>query len=211
MIKARLALLTGMVALGAIAGSASAKPLAAVCNLVVDDKGDANGTFLADETPLPSEDAVDIVSADLATNAKTITAVIRVAKLSTTVATSPQGLHAKFIFTAPGSEFPLFLQGSTDSVDGATFSAGYIDQISNTLGAANGVFDTANNEIRISAPLSIFSAQAKIKNGSKLSTFELSSGRYVNGVAFSFSDSTDTAVGAKSYTAGAASCVKIGK
>ena len=209
MIKARVALLAGIVAIGAIATSASAKS-AAVCNVVEDAKGDANGSFVADGLPLPSEDAIDILSADLATNSKTITAVIRVAKLSTTVATSPQGIHGKFIFTAPGTDFPLYLQATTDPANGPTFSAGYIDGISNGLGAATGVFDTAANEIRISAPLSIFSAQTKIKNGTKLSSFEVNTGRYVYFGA-SFSDSTDSAVGAKSYSVGAASCVKVGK
>src|SRR3954451_18472307 len=64
-----------------------AKP---ACKLVTDGSGDAKGTGTAVTTP--SSDAnLDIITADIATNATTLTGVLRVSKPSASDSMAPTG------------------------------------------------------------------------------------------------------------------------
>lgn len=208
--------LTVAVALVA-AGSASAatkpkpkpKSVPPVCNLVVDPAGDANGTFLRDGVMPSSEDGVDIVSADVATDAKVLTTVIRVKKLTTSSASAPGGLHWKFFFTV--DEVKIYTQAVAATGANPIFRFGTIDGTSGTsksLGEAPGVLDVAKNEVRVSVPLSAL--PATVKAGTKINTFDLSAGRYYS-AGVSLSDATDAAASEKTYVAGALSCVTPGK
>lgn len=197
---------------GAAAASAAPKkpaPVKPVCNLVVDEPND---TFLLRSqdgvAAGPQEDALDIVSADLASDAKRITAVIRVKKLATTIATGVgQGYELQFL---NDGENTLYLS-ATVSNGGQAFSVGFRDPTANTatsLGDASGVFDLAKNEVRISAPVSAFSAQGTgVKPGKLLSIGTITASRNLVAVNV-FADVNE---GGTTYKAGAPSCVTPGK
>lgn len=78
---------------------AAPKPKPA-CQAITDDKGDTFAIRGQDSLGAfgPQEDALDIVSADLASNGKVVTAVVRVAALSRAIATSPTGFTAGIDF-----------------------------------------------------------------------------------------------------------------
>lgn len=199
---------------GALASTSGAAPLP--CNLNTDPKGD---TFLVRQQDAagvfgPQEDGVDIVSVDLATDAKTITGVIRVVKLLETITTSPLGVTYRTQFSVPaqGRDFNFYLNASNTSTGGKVFTGGVRDALLNTstkLGDGTGVFDTDKNEIRISVPLSAFAAtNGGIKKGLKLATDWDTTVSRATPAASVFAD---VAVGAKPYTVGAKNCVKPGK
>jgi hypothetical protein len=203
------------------AGSAHAapkpkpKPKPKVCNLVLDAKGDADAAPLgAAASPAGNEPAYDIVSGDIASDAKTVTAVIRVAKLAKTTTNSPTGLQWRMDFAVSGLAHVLFLQGGTSPAKD-NFSFGWVDTTSHafTGTGVTGMIDLAKNEVRISAPIVNAVAEGKIPPGAKISGISVSAGRYYNtaGGNPSLSEATDTADAAKSYTAGDPSCVTVGK
>src|SRR3982751_4828473 len=100
--KTRVALLaTSLLVTGGIgaASTASAKPAKAkavkpVCNLVQDAKGDAGANNI------PGADGDDIVSADVASDATTLTGVIRLAALQANDPQAPFGRNYSVLFTA---------------------------------------------------------------------------------------------------------------
>lgn len=213
------------VALATVAGAAQAAPVKKVCNLVADATGDTFAARAQDGTaPGPQDDAFDIKSGDIASDGKTITAVIRVAKL-TNATTSPQGRGFAFDFLLPTSD----LQGSLRAVL-ITGQAPYFEATvkdpsvpnspSTFLGTVKGVVDTAKNEIRISAPAATFAQLGAIKKGTLITPASdaATSGRAVPpspGVAgapvttrYVFAD---VATDSKPYRVGTPSCVAIGK
>lgn len=72
--------------------------------------------------------------------------------------------------------------------------------------------DPAKKEVRITAPVSLFAEKAAIKDGVKILDLNLLAQRYVGqrGVG-GVTPSADEALGGKTYTAGAKSCVVVGK
>ena len=170
--KAHLALLaTCALVAGAGAGAASAAPAAKpVCNLVSDATGDAS------VSGVPGGAGDDITSADIASDGKTLTGVVRVAGLA---ANDPEWLNGRAYFadfSVPGSEDVLFVQARAYPT-GVIWSYGYsgVDPTSGvntsyTLGSATGVIDVAKKEVRISAPVKGFvtGAKAKLAKGVKL-------------------------------------------
>src|SRR5687768_3148932 len=89
---------TSLLLTGAVgnATTASAKPKA-VCNLVSDAKADAG------YNNVPGADGDDIVSADLASDATTLTGVVRLAGLSASDPQAPLGRNYSVLFNGPGS------------------------------------------------------------------------------------------------------------
>lgn len=231
--KATVALLATSLLVGGagIASAAPAKPkpaaAAPVCNLVADPKGDAkyNG--------VPGAAGDDIVSADVASDATTITGVLRLAGLSASDPNAPFGRGYFVLFSAPSSADQLFVSARTYP-QGTKFVYGYqgVDpnsgiNTSYTLGDATGVVDTAKGEIRISAPVKglVDGAKAKLASGVTLKALAATSYRIV-GQGFVPSQSPapgaprvplggfllpfDDAAGGK-YVMGAPSCVAVGK
>lgn len=208
--------LAGSVGLTLVAaGGAVAAPKPS-CNLITDEANDTFLIRLQDGLGAygPQEDALDILSGDLASNGKTITGVLRVKKLATSAATSPVGLSFRLQFALPGqTEENLFMTanrvGGTES-----FAVGVRNATLNTstrLGDATGVFDVAKSEIRISAPIAAFKdVSGGIKPGTKLSLADLdqTSSRPSGAGPSVFAD---VAVSGKSYVAGSRSCVAVGK
>jgi len=201
----------------AVAGTAAAatKPVAKkVCNLVVDPAGDASL-----QAPLPADEKLDIVGADVASNAKAFTAVIRVKNLSAAT-TSQLGNELRLQFDLPGAEAPVWFGYASSAYGGEAFQYGVIGKgtggSTSPTGDAVGVVDTAKNEIRMTVSVSELSALGKAKPGSKVSNLSVTAAQLIgvapnaSGVYGFLSQPVDDATG-KSYVAGAPSCVVPGK
>jgi hypothetical protein len=204
--------LVAAVAVGGAASAAAKKqakpPAPPVCNQIVDDKGDATAGAIS----ASNEPSWDLVSGDIGTDAKTLTTVIRVDKLAKSTSGDPLGSQWRFDFFV--GETNLYTQ-ATSTPFGDRFVVGYTDTTSHAIASsgATGVFDEAKNEVRVSAPLSAFDAQAKITPGAKLTQLAAQAGDYVNtaGGSPSGSFAADDAAGAKPYAAGTPTCVAVGK
>jgi len=205
-------LAASLVVAGAATAATKPKPKP-VCNLVTDANGDANGFFVTDTgLPVPpSDDYLDVVSADIASDAKTVTAAIR-PKAVGADPMAPTGSAYYFNFSIGGT--PVYLTAQTDGSGAWTYNYGDFageGGTRNDLGTATGVVDAAKKEIRITA--SVKSWADPIKAGAtKLTDLNVLAQRFigVSGVGGA-TPSADEATSAKVYLAGAASCVKPGK
>jgi hypothetical protein len=186
-----LAALTSTLVFTGMASAAKTAP--AVCNIVTDAKGD--GSFIA----TPNSKALDVISADLATGPKTVTAVIRVDGMGSDPSTT-LGVEYKINFTVGGVSQFLRYQNSTGL--GETYDYG--DQSganggSTKKGAADGAIDAAKGTITISAPKSEFPG---MKGGTAT---EIVARSYISlGAVF---ETADTATGTKPYKDLTPSCV----
>jgi hypothetical protein len=200
-----------VVAGGAVAAPAKPKP---VCNLVQDAESD---TFLLRYQDTagaygPQEDSLDIVSADLASDAKTLTGVIRVKSLAAAAATSPGGVSYDINFTTPDIASPVYVRAVVPSSGEPTAEAGtrenaVVTSIATPLGDGTVVVDTKKNEVRFSFPLADFTPAGGLKPGAKLTFGDVTTGR----AAGSRGVFADAATSDKTYTVGAPSCVVPGK
>ncbi len=197
--KIRAVVLIGAVALATFAGSSHAE---APCNIIKDDKGDA-------EVLTSSDDAIDIVSADLAANGKEVAAVIRVVKLKKTTEQSPFGIALTIRWTAPGFDKPLFMRGTTTVGGADKLAYGYQDgNRLISLGDAIGIFDMDKSELRISTFTKNFAAQAKLASGEKL-TAVVADGAAIYGspAAATLSLTADDAAAKAPVVVGTESCI----
>lgn len=215
-------------ALATAAGAAQAAPVKKVCNLVNDGAGDTFAVRAQDGTPAgavgPQEAAFDIKTADIASNGKDITAAIRVAALGAAT-TSPQGRGYAFDFLLPTSEMQGSLRAVFINGQAPYFEATYKDPSvpnspSTFLALVKGAVDEKKGEIRITAPVSVFSELGPIKAGTLITPAgdAATSGRAVPpspGVAgqpvatrYAFAD---VATDSKPYRVGTPSCVTPGK
>jgi hypothetical protein len=210
-----LALAVSLTAAGA-AGAATRpkpKPVKPVCNLVVDPAGDATVGVA------PADDALDIVSADVASDAKSFTAVIRVADAAA-VQQSQLGSEVQITFELAGAVAPVFIQYNNSAYGGKAFQYGVIGQgdagSTSPTGDAIGVVDTAKNEIRMTVATSAINEFGKAKPGAKVSNLTVATAQLVGiapnptGVYAYNSLAVDDATGSKAYIAGYPSCVKPG-
>jgi hypothetical protein len=171
----RRAMVASMVALALVAAGPSAfakakhkqpkpKPKP-VCNLVTDPKGNEgpsqNGQGWADP-------ALDIVSADIASDAKNVTAAIRVAKLTIPDSQAPAGIFYRFEFVGSRSQIAHDLDVKIAPTLSGTWAPVWQDGKNGT-----GVIDTAHNQIRITLPMSFFGtgANAVAPGGPPFHTF----------------------------------------
>jgi len=163
------------------------------CKLVTDGGGDAKGTGTAVSTP--SSDAnLDIISADVATSATTLTGVVRVSKLASSDSMAPTGWQYQVVFT---------VGGVADKVDVVVGPGG----TSWDGGKGTGKIDAAKKEVRISVPLSALNVP--VKPGTVLSDIGARTFRVGNSNQIALG-LVDTADSTKTYVAGAPSCVKVG-
>ena len=220
--RLRPALATGVVLALAATGVASAAAKSAapkpVCNLVVDPAGDSS-VYPAGGV---QDDALDITSVDLATDKTNITGVIRVKKLATSSPNAPTGMNWTVNFTVDGTVFSM--AGHATAAGTTVFDTAYQTTTGGSLygPGTTGVFDTAKNEVRITAPLSLFSAQADIRSGkTKITDINGRTGGEIlvpdpSGTfgPTIFSDSefdADSTSNGPTYLAGTPSCVVVGK
>lgn len=209
--KIRAAIVTGLVLATAVTGVSQAAAPKKVCKLVSDSATDgARG------------DALEIISADVATNTKSLTAVIRVKKLAKSNPDAPTGQSWYIDWTVPGGKFPMAMSYAV-SPTGESASVSYKD--GNLYRGATGdvtkaVFDTVKNEIRMTAPLNAWAAEVgvTIKPKMKLSGLAVNAFWYVGAIVTTPAGTTsggslqpgDDAAG-KPYVAGTPSCVTVGK
>jgi hypothetical protein len=183
----------------ALAGGAVAAPAKPVCNLITDAEGDTTG---------PST-ALDIVSGDVASNAKTFTAVIRTAALAETDLSSPTGIAWGLRFVSPKSDLPYYLLASKFQGEDVVFSYGQVDGTSlNELGVAKGVVDIAKKEVRIHAPVKALG----LKPGTEITALQAQGRRAIgtNGAALYMNADSSDASSSEPYTTSTPSCVKPG-
>jgi hypothetical protein len=244
--RTRAVVIAGLVATVAVGGTANAaghhkakaKPKAAppVCNLVQDPSGDApfDVTLGLAASQMPNDPNGDILSSDIASDGKFVTAVIRVKTLATPGTTWPLAHFYMLSWTAPGHDTPVYLGGIVDPNpaagavfgpqfvfgDGGSFQGALLYyNIDST--AVKGTIDTAKNTITLSVPISAISKFGKFTPGNTFSGLEATSQALVNGpvlptnvapiggsVGWGWAE--DTADGTKNYSAGAPSCVKPG-
>jgi hypothetical protein len=186
-----VALCVSVVAGGAaVAAPKKVKP---VCNIVSDAKGD--GQLVA----TPNAKPLDIVSADIATGPKTVTAILRLDGMDSDPMTT-LGVEYKINFTVGGMSQFLRYQNTA----GIGESYDYGDQSganagSTSKGTADGAIDAAKGTITISAPKSEFPG---MKGGTAT---EIVARSYVSlGALF---ESADVAEGALSYKDLTPSCL----
>jgi hypothetical protein len=199
------------------AGAALKKPKP-VCNLLVDPAGDDGGANPA----LGHTDSLDILGGDIASDGKTVTVVLRLAKAVSSDSATPTGRSYYLDFAVPGGKNKLSL-GVTTTPTTTSFSPAYVDGSLHRGLAGNGTkgtFDEAKKELRISTSASDWAAYGDIKKGTVFSELQALSFYFVGayapatpatGVAGGGSlQAGDTADATKSYKAGDASCVKVG-
>lgn len=208
----RTVLATSLVAATALAGGATAAPAKAVCNLMSDPKGDAS--FL---DTLPNDPSLDIVSADVATDARTLTGVLRVDAFSAVSPTSPLGRGYYVLFNAPKAEFPIYLNVQI-TPDVTRYAWGTRETLASGNGSyvrkgeATGVIDAASSELRVSVPLKDVAAVAKLTPGTKLTALTASTTSLIGTSRTpSLVATVDDAAGTKPYVVGTRSCVTPGK
>jgi hypothetical protein len=217
-------LVLSLLPVGAAAtATAATKPTAKpVCQIIKDAAGDAeyNGA-------VPGSDGDDITSADLASDGKKITAVLRLAAVSASDPSAPLGRGYFIEFGAKGSDSDLFLSARTYPT-GTKYVFGYSAPDPNTgintsytIGDATGSVSPEKSEVRITAPNAGFAPSGtKLPKNTKLLTPTATVYRIVGqglvpsqsvggqrvpigGFLLPFDDATG-----KNYVVGAASCVK---
>lgn len=229
--QVRLALvpLTALVALAVPAADAAPKAKPS-CLTITDPKGDTFAVRAQDGQGAygPQEDALDVVSGDLASDGKTVTAVVRLASFSRAIATSPSGLTVGVDFLiGSGASSVVRLQGVlvSGSADRFEVSAKATDALPNVpstfVGEVTGVVDEKKGEVRIHAPAAMLQPYGAVKPGVKLIPNEAESATASRGVpAITTTPGqpmttrgpfADIAASGKAVVVGAPSCVVPGK
>lgn len=212
-----IAISVGTGVLMAPAGFAAPRP---ACNLVTDPSDDVIGS-----APGVDNGDYDIRSADIATDSRKLTAVIRLSSLAAESPTSPAARDYEFDFNANGHTFGLM---ADLLIGGASFEAVVYDTTAaggrngTDLGAISGVVDSARHEIWMTAPLSLFRPYASFKQ-TYIDQLTVGSARAVGHDATTTPDGrgsigaqsvaivVDDATSSTRYTPGRASCVRVGK
>jgi hypothetical protein len=230
----RHARLTLVLALGAAvavvlpAGAATKKP---PCKVVTDAPGDANSAPLLGTTTVgpatvgngvgPSDPAYDILSVDVASDAKYVTGVIRVAKLAKTSQLSPTGIHWTASFFVNGTQYLMSANQQLVGVTGAELDA--VDGAGGTYtkaAPATVIYDLTHNEVRITAKVRDFPNRITLgktvlsqigATAGRMYGVKDPSGKFGGEDMVAGQDYTDSAESTKTYLAGSKSCVTPNK
>lgn len=246
--RARVVVVTGVAAAVAIGGVANAaphkkakpKPVPPVCNIVTDQAGDSNVDLTLGLAPgeMPADPNGDILSADLASDGKFVTAVIRVKSLAAPDTAFPEAHLYMVSWTAPGHSTPVYLAATIDPNpasaaygpqfvfgDGSAVSAPALGPVVNYYNIASapvkGTVDTAKNTITLSVPVSAISSYGKFTPSNHFSAVQVQTQAVANGPvlptnvpsvggSIGWGWQEDVADGTKDYVAGTPSCVKPG-
>ena len=190
------------------ATAAPRRPARPVCNLVVDPANDVS---------LRQDPAVDILSADLVSNATHVTAAIRISgKPGALQQDSPTGQTYRMSFQGGGRGFPVFLLYMTSAAgSGAVY--GFSDpqhpgwQMKGVASAK-----VVGNVVYITAPLSALAEWTTLTPGTRITALAARTARAVghweDAMNHGYIDpvDADTAPGKVAYVAGTRSCVKVG-
>ena len=201
---------------GVAAIPASAEPVR--CKQVVDQGGDARESVPPSFTPVgPNEPDADIVSGDIASNGKSVTTVVRVAHLGSALEAAPRRLVYQFFFRFGKYDVATL---AFRSVDGETFRVSADNpETHDATGAspdmpAEGVFDVAHNEVRVTIPLLTATAGRSPKPGAVFDQLVIQVTRGVglnSSGGASAGEILDSARSTARYPAGSATCVRVGK
>lgn len=215
----RLSLLAAAVAAGVLAGPATGA--GRVCHLVTDPTGDAS--HFAPDNPTVNAGIstdLDVVSADVATNKRWLTAVIRTATLTEDPDQMLPSRHWEMAFAVGEHHYTIDAHQGVDGFD-ASFMR---DGVGTEDEKAGVVFDYANREVRMTVPLTAFPGlSAKqpvraiaVRSGHQYGT---SGGQGYGAAGYGahasggsgMSSSVDTASTKRTYAPGTASCVAVGR
>ena len=163
----RTAIAAALVSAVAVPAAAwSAVPRHYACHLITDPTGDT-------QSPSPDNaQQLDITSGDIAANQHELTVVIRLAALGGEQPTDIAGREYDFFFSVGGVDFLAAARLLTGGDDFEAFKADVEQDAAGNggassysgIGAMTGVVDTRHKEIRMSAPLSVFTAYAHFDN-----------------------------------------------
>lgn len=199
--------------------AAKAKP---VCRLVSDARGDA---AWLDRVPGGPTD--DLLTADIASDGRTVTVVFRMADLQQPDPAAPLGHGYAFYFRVRGAaEATRHFVSAYTHPTGTRFVYGHLVEHpagprAHVLGPARGAVSVAKDEVRVHAPAAGF-RPPQVRRGATLSDLQVSTYRWwgpgvvedptvlgvtvpVTGIGTGF----DTAVGSR-YVVGTPSCVRPG-
>ncbi len=195
------------VAVAALLPSTSHAGVRTVCRLVTDAAGD---------TEIVATDSMDILSADIASDARKVVVVIRVKSWSETEPTAPMGRVFKITFTGQGGAHPVWLSYVTTPT-GSSFNYGYVDAAGVSEGAGDANGKIADGVLRISAPITALSALPDVgsfKPGKRITDISVYSGRFLGAYVSkdyyaSMTEPADVAETTKTYVAGTKTCVSL--
>jgi len=213
---ARLLACTAAVAAFALAPSATAA--GKVCNLVVDAKGDQRmGGNNTPDGVYESPDQ-DILSGDVASNKRYLTAVIRLASLRDVDTDVPTGRSYVAAFRVGATRYSMQAVYGVDSQSGSATN----DTTGVGIGSVGVVWDFQAREVRMTAPVSYFG----LKPGTRVGELTLTAGYHFGsgGVsvgavpgygayagAFGADSEGDVATTRREYVAGTPSCVGVAR
>jgi hypothetical protein len=173
---------------------------ATVCNLVTDPTGDAGIGFV--KLPAAAGRHVDIVSADVASDATWVTTVVRLADLDTTVSSSSYW----FTWWVDGAEFTTKVThtpagDTTEVLVYVPFQGSPLDPFLLRI-PGTGTVDVANDEVRVSVRVADMAPYATVTTGDTFQYLEAKSAFHAGGGLI-----VDTTHFDSTYTAGDPSCV----
>lgn len=193
-----------LAALGCLAGGVSAQAASKpkpVCNQVQDAAGDATG-FVVTGLPLPSDANLDILSADIGTGKKTLTAAIRLAALGKDSTTVSDTYYFNFVVGDTKYFLEAQYDGSASSFTAGDFSATGGQR--HTLGAVDGKIDPVKKTVTITAPVSTWG----FKSTSALSGFDVLGQRFLGtSTTGGATPTADEATSDKVYKGGNPTCL----
>lgn len=180
------------------------------CNLLVDPPGDQH----------VAEPALDLLSADVASDGKELTVAIRVADLADVATTSPAGrdytlmlrigeTRLEFLAALATGQPPVF------RVRGRTAQGTELAWIelagSDVSSRVRGVVDTAREEVRITVPLADLARFGATRPGARAYEPHVRTWRTVPLVVDTVIASSDTGASERSYKLGSPSCLAVGR
>ncbi|HEX8003127.1 MAG TPA: hypothetical protein VF519_10580 [Mycobacteriales bacterium] len=198
--------------LGTVAAEAAKTP--PTCNMAVDTTGDTNND-LEGAPVFPADSGLDLVGGDVATNAKNITAVIRLADEPGDATVYVKRYIAQF--KVAGQANPMILAAAVTAT-GTTYSFGWYGDSATGTGynyaATEATGSIEGKIITITAALADVAATPElgpVKKGSKINALTLTANRRLPAVtqAPGIVYPADEALGKGIYYAGNASCVKV--
>ncbi|HWL38138.1 MAG TPA: hypothetical protein VNQ77_18265 [Frankiaceae bacterium] len=190
--------------LGASPAGAATKPY---CRLLVDARGD---TALAD-TP-----SLDVLSADVVSDARRITAVVRVAGSPSVFGpTSPAGHRYLVRFSGQGGTLAVFVWYVLTPTGGVAKYGLYDDAGETETNLGYATARVAGNAVHLTVPVDALRAYGRFTRGARITGLTAFAFRWVGAYATPQvyahdSREADRATGGKPYVAGARSCVKPG-
>ena len=189
---------------GAPGAEAAAKTY---CKLLVDARGD---------TALTDTPGVDVLSADVVSDSRRVTAVVRLAGSPSTYGpTSPAGHLYTVRFSGQGGARPVFVWYATTPTGGVAKYGLYHDESKNNeiLGIASAT--VVGNAVHLTVPLGPLAPYGKFTRGARITGLTAFAARWIGAYATPDayahdSREADRATGGKPYVAGARSCAKVG-